>query len=502
MTRLAIVIICVLAFWLDTTFGADEKAVFTGRTSPLQAMRALPGTFHIYLPGDVEVRPPKSVKLRLDGLEEKYQKAQAAGEIPPDLNAKEFKWLSIAMEPEKYLSLNLSDDVVRIRNARIRTGTGFAISREGILLTNRHVVEDQEKMPLLPENLEQLNPAFVTQLDKAFLDAIGPWTGERDLGMEVLSRILAWLGENCRASVKFDSVLVAVAFAEKKVTLPNGADAASRLFGMAVDQREPILVPAKVLARGGDKVSTDVAILKLEGDVLDALVCLPLAKPGRARTSDRILSLGFPGYRYDEAMMSLAELSMVSISSGLIHWMPNPNDSSLAHRVKASAKGLTELQQQLIAVTAVIRPGSSGGPLILEDGTAIGLNVAYRPNYESVWDRAKMFGKARPKALIPTPTPEGKPSLDLAVPIEVAHKMLAEQNITPNPGPTTALWREGMDLYDAGRFAEALNKFDLVASKQVVSPVISKPYEAKKNPIRVVSHYVQEMIDLCRQSLK
>ena len=500
MTRSVVFMSCVFALCLHATATADEKPQFTGRTDPLQAMRALPGVFHIYMVGDVDIHPPKSVELRLNELDEQFQQAQTAGEIPREMTASMFRWITLALEPKKYLLPLESGEVIRLKDRHVGSGTGFAISRNGIVLTNRHVVENQENKPLSPENLNGLNPACLSDLRIALLKSLGPWEGDSGLGAWVETQILAWLGEHCRMTARFDQAIVAVAYVDPKVTAPDAVELAAGLFGLTTDRREPILVPAKILAKGAPGFPTDVAILKIEANVLDALVCLPLGKPGLARETDKILSLGFPGYRYDEATMSLAELSMVSVNPGMIHWIPNSKSTNLAQRIKPKLKDLDEIEQQLIAVTAIIRPGSSGGPLILEDGTVVGLNVAVRRQYDPLWNRALVSGKTAPKSLFQTRNPEGNPqSLDLAVPIEVAFKMLAEQNITPDPGPTTKLWRDGMDLYDAGKHTEALAKFEQVAAKQIMSPAIGKPYEAKKQPIRIVSHYVQEMIEACRK---
>ncbi|MBX9656674.1 serine protease [bacterium] len=502
MRRIDLKVVLMMIAMMVSSAWADDPPKFTGRIDPLQAMRALPGVFQIHVVGNLEIHPPRSIKLRLEGLDEEYRQALAAGEFPREIPVGVFKWIAVAADPKKYLVSEDGGEVIRFEDRSFGSGSGFAISREGIVLTNRHVVEDQENRPLSPENLNDINPACLTDLRNTLQQSLGPWMGDRELGAWVESKIMNWLGEHCRMTARTKQVVVAVAYTD-----PD-ASVASSLFGLAVDRRKPILVAAKVIAKGASGFPTDVAILKIDANVFDALICLPLAKPGQAKESNRIYSLGFPGYMYNEATMSPAELSQVNVNPGTIHWVPDDNarsskDASLARRIKPMLKDLNEIERRLIAVTAIIRPGSSGGPLVLEDGTVIGLNVAFRGHYDPVRAGGVLAGKASQKFLSQSLTgEESTQSLDLAVPIEVALKLLDEQSIKPDPGPTTVLWREGMDLFDAGKPAEAMVKFAIVASNQNISKVANKPYEPKKQPIRIVSPYVLEMMELCRKAAK
>lgn len=194
--------------------------------------------------------------------------------------------------------------------------------------------------------------------------------------------------------------------------------------------------------------------------------------------------------------MTPLEMNRVNIEAGVIDWMPGA-ESSLSRRLRARLNNLDEDDRKLLAVTAMVRPGASGGPLILPNGAVAGLNVGYRPYYSPI--PVKLRGQ-EPSKLLFTQT---KSNLDIGVPLTSVWKLLDDNKITLDPGPTTALWQEGLKLFESGERAAALAKFREVASRQVALPPGSKPYAVPNaHRVRIVSPYVQEMIDRCAEDTK
>jgi hypothetical protein len=194
-------------------------------------------------------------------------------------------------------------------------------------------------------------------------------------------------------------------------------------------------------------------------------------------------------------------MNRVNIEEGGISWAAGA-ESSFSRSAKARLNGLDEDDRKLLAVTAMIRPGASGGPLILTSGLVAGLNVGYRPNFKPI-EIGGALGEALRGSAPMISRPPKQDYLDIGVPLTSVWKLLNENNITLDQGPTTALWHEGLALYEAGDWETALAKFREVASRQLARPPGWKPYGAPKGqPVRIVSQYVQEMIDRCVEDEK
>ena len=110
-------------------------------------MRAQLSVFLVFPVGDLHVTYPNpdSVTLNEKLLDDvSYRNIAKPGE-----NKAAFFWSQIGQYPDKYLEA--SQELVKetIYDADYATGTAFAISWEGIFLTNAHVVADPDPRALL-----------------------------------------------------------------------------------------------------------------------------------------------------------------------------------------------------------------------------------------------------------------------------------------------------------------------------------------------------------------
>jgi hypothetical protein len=267
----------------------------------------------------------------------------------------------------------------------------------------------------------------------------------------------------------------------------------AKQFGIKLETREPVYAAVAVIDQGAKGYANDVAILRINMVMGDSLICLPLASPEKIKRSAEVLSLGFPGFRYDEAKMNAFQLSTVNVESGKIDWTPASGPLDFRQLAKKTMMGLSDKDDELLFVSAVIRPGSSGGPLILTSGEVAGLNVAYGIQMAPKIDERTALGRLGIKG--------GPMIVNIATPIDAAKRLLEKNKIVINAGETTKLWHEGLKLFDKGMFDEAKAQFEKVAKRQVMLE-IEKPTARTKPAVHIVSHYVKEMIERCDRAAK
>lgn len=461
---------------------------------------ALPGVYRVYSIGSGHVTVPETVNVNFTLLDSDSASEISLNPAAGKFSRTELQWRLIAARPDRYLTARGEIKARPFSSENYSTGSSFAVSREGILLTNRHVVSSIEGDGLEAEMIATLNPDCLPRLQKELESKLGKWNGDRDSGLEIQALLCEWLGSQCHLNAKFERAFVGLAFTTQPQAALDPALAAARLFVPDTEHRELIAAPVTVVARGGPELSDDVAILRINANVQDALVCLPLAEESQIRLGGKVCSLGFPGHRYEDLNETQYRYHVVNVESGRIEVLPFvKSPQHLRMRMLLQEKGLTGEPDPFLIISAEIRHGSSGGPVVLENGSVAGLNVAFR-----MLNSNQGTQPAAPAANRPFLN-QWKPaaSVDIAVPIAVAKKMLAENGIVPDLGPTTAIWREGLQEYRAGNMAAAEAKFREVARRQVMRPKVNKPYEPPAGPpVSIVNHSVQIMIDACRPSAK
>lgn len=426
------------------------------------AYRSLPSVNIIHTVADGTIECPTEVSCDVADLDETYQAAVQAGEVPADFPKQLFKWCAVAAEPDKYLRASTVKSPVTLENTFVGHGTAYAVSREGILLTNRHVVDEQEITPLAGGVI----PVGFQDLLQDLSDQLGEWEGGTELDVAVGESLTRWFARQSDNSRVKTHLAIAVAYEDEAPrTLDAGALAAqiaAKQFGF--DTRRPILIPVEVVARGDASLAKDIAVLRVSADVRDALVCLPLADDAQVTVGSPIFSLGFPAYKYDLESGQRFGLYKVNVEPGKIKALPR---SDFAARI---------IDRNVVTLDAKLRPGCSGGPVVLQDGHVAAMNVAHR----------NVLGEDR--LLSPQET-DG-----LAVPLAEIRALLAANRITLSPGPTTDLWNQAFDDYLRGDRGAAAAKLSQVITAQQIhqspSQVISQP---------IVNQYVEELLTLCQE---
>lgn len=194
--------------------------------------------------------------------------------------------------------------------------------------------------------------------------------------------------------------------------------------------KKPITVPARIIHRGEPIPGEDIALLKMVdaagmlGDSFqDKFICLVLGDSDKVHEGSPIQAIGYPGLAFNERLMEESARYVPSFQNGQI---------GASKRMRGGWSAFE--------ITAQISWGYSGGPVVDRNGNVVALNV----------------GTA-------TPPVEGNPIItghNLAVPINVAKKYLAQKGVQPVLSPISAKWEDGLKLYSRGCYAEEYKRFD------------------------------------------
>lgn len=432
-----------------------------------EAYRALPSVYIINSVGDGTLYCPTRVECDDQALDELYAAAVAAHEVPAGFTSAVFKWVQIAAEPDKYLRVSDEMQPIELHDTRLGHGTAYAVSREGVLLTNRHVIDHEVISPFCQE----VEPVGFTSLVVHRLEAFGAWDGDPELESLVCEFLTKWYASKCDSSKVYVRLMIAAAYQDEAIGANPDAGAIAlqmtlKQFGQ--DTRQPVFTPVAVIAQGkknaDNELVNDIAVLRIQGNVNDALVCLPLADEGEVQAAAPIFSLGFPGYKYDLTSGQLTGLYKVNVESGSIAALPN---ESLASSV---------LRPGVVTLNAKLRGGCSGGPVILKNGRVVAMNVAHKLR-DPAEDAQYLF---------PVET-TGE-----AVTLSEIKKLLNAQGITLDVGPTTRLWNEAFDDYLRDDLTAAAAKLRQVAAAQQFRNTV-----AFGQPQPIVNQYVSELLSLC-----
>ncbi|HVW01114.1 MAG TPA: trypsin-like peptidase domain-containing protein, partial [Planctomycetaceae bacterium] len=381
----------------------DEMLVLLGQ----------PSAWRVEASGTLDVTTPREVIVDLNELRAGYLTARNDNLIPADITQPQAYWLLIAKSPAKYLKGSQAQITRTLTLSN--SGTAFAVSREGILLTNAHVVAvDAQSLTghpaVLAETLAECLDSTGTQLNCPI---------EGNLRQQVAT--LIFLGLEAKG-------IITVALKDQRIQLRSRVPIAPkpelRLGGLQPRQDQGI--PVRVIAKGSPFPGRDVAVLRTthsEDFVMDRdrLICLRLGDSDDVRPGTRVQAFGFPAKAFSPNMPEESR-RLVSCQNGQI----------------GQIKPLLGEMPVVFEMTADINHGDSGGPVIDKFGRVIGLNVAgYAPSQDTMLSGHTM-----------------------AVPVNVARELLKKAGFARlDPGPLTESWERGLRHYTDGRYAEAEQEF-------------------------------------------
>lgn len=264
-------------------------------------------------------------------------------------------------------------------------GSGFIVNPNGYIVTNAHVVSDS-------------NDDYKSCQDRLFDEFV--FALERDAGSErgAYEDSKDWIRRNSRL-VESEGV--------HKVYLPNGTDLnfAIRSFGTPID--ESVGIKGK-----------DVAVIKVE---LENAPTLKLSETKRSEDAADVLILGYPSNADFDFMDSDSALQVSNISGNV------------------SSNKTTEDGVKVIQISASVAEGTSGGPVLNNEGEVIGIIT---------------FGNK---------DSAGTTSIVSAIPTSTVKEFVGgADGIQNERGDVDRLYREGLELFWDGNYRKANILFERV----------------------------------------
>jgi S1-C subfamily serine protease len=442
----------------------QEKAPPSGR---LVALRARPAVFKIDNWGDVEITYPSWIGLRTPfsfeggtfravapALVSEYEALGAAA----GKSKAEYCWQRLADAPDLYLddaspftrmvkganSPPLRDKVI-LQHVPGGSGSGFAVSGDGVILTNAHVIDSSSHLEDPAQRMYLGGLAFWHQPDGVLWGVKAQLENQlgavpEGLREKALRSVHWWLTRRSTFTVKVAEVRVSMG--QKKevpwIDFSKYTDPANSAPGESALSKAAILegtVQARVLSHGNLYPGKDVAVLKVDPGY--ELICLPLGDSDGVQPGDPVHALGFPGIAFEKDFMTRqAEYRFLYRNGAVGGRRPVQGGWDVLH------------------LAANTYHGDSGGPVLDQQGRVIGLNVAIL---------------ADPQEHVPV-----VPGMSHAIPINVAGEYLAAAGASAAPGPRTAAWEAGLEAFEQKRYDEALEQF---GKATVGKPSADSPYD-------------------------
>lgn len=362
-----------------------------------------PGTLMIQTVHEAEFSIPKySVnEAKLDELYERLYQRRVSGSLSSEEQVF-VAWIeAVFQDPLSYFVP--TEEQFNDKGEVTVTGSALAVSEDGFLVTNAHVISpegDELKQALADKalmDLAQVDCQYLLQ--ESFNDfhrkAIGSLMGTQNF-FDLCSQ----------AHGAYYADHIALESTSTEIYVATGATARDRIVEQGYK--------ATVKATGDITPGKDVAILKIEANQMPTVA---LGDDRLLTAGDRIFILGYPG----AGVVNEQEAVEPSLTAGLI-----------------SARKTMPAGWDILQTDAAMSSGNSGGPVFNEQGEVIGLATFVRVDPVS---GAQVQGA------------------NFVIPISVVEEFLTEAKVAPALSPISQLYTQGVDQFEQGRFKDALETF-------------------------------------------
>ncbi|MHB8792864.1 MAG: trypsin-like peptidase domain-containing protein [Thermoleophilia bacterium] len=344
-----------------------------------------------------------------------------AGRIPNDEDAMFGAAIAeLLARPQIYFVPSTTSDTRTITVTS--TGNGFIVSPDGHVVTNAHIVKEDE------DNLDYMmaeEAATNSILDElaSFEDSLGFSLTDTEAesfmqaGLSIYADYLT-VGKTKSKTQVYTGNIIDKARDDKK-----GLSAEEIKVGDPIDMKE--------------ETGKDIAILKVNASNLPTVT---LGDESSVRDGDRISALGYISTKADESGDTGLKEDKPSMVSGTI----------AGHRKMEDDWDVLQLQIPL-------RQGSSGSPILNSSGEVVGVET---------FGRSDVDEETGVKTEIETE--------NFAIPVSIVKEFMNSSNVTASEGTATTLYREGVDLFHAEHYSAAKKKFEEVKSTNSDFPFIDE----------------------------
>lgn len=286
----------------------------------------------------------------------------------------------------------------------VSQGSGFFVTPDGYLVTNAHVVSEDE---------DDLKLAFVNNVLTAKVN-------------EAVQELTNELGGNVSEKLRRKAEDAAAQWFSRYLRFESLSTQHYAMTGIAVPGKEAEQkgMPCDLVTKGEPIPGKDVAILKVSGDNFPTL---PLGDDKAMKTGDSMLVVGYPGDATFHPFLAEAATVEPTLTTGV-----------LSAR-KKMAGGWDAIQTD-----AAITHGNSGGPALDSEGRVVGLAT-----WGAVAEKTTAMGDVVDDEIA---------GMNFLVPASVVKEFLDRENIKPRPSPVNALLAKAIDKMAAQHYKSAMKE--------------------------------------------
>ena len=388
------------------------NTVILSQLTPVQiAERNKPGTVMILVTfkGTVRITEPVPDREALQALVQDIRHKIDSGMLTQD----QF-WNTYIVAFCKNISqyMNKGDEIIEKKLNTTMVGSGFIVTPDGYVITNCHVVD---------ENDETTKQNFILQAFQEILDE-DLASMEKSMGRDLTHEEAKMLKEANSWYFKQTMEVGEISKDFKVVLGVTGKDG----------KITPLSIPAELKIKGDPIPGKDVAILKLtEKHVYPTL---RVGDDKEMRVGEEVYVLGYPAVATFHPLISESSVSEATLTQGLVS-------------ARRNMKGGWEVLQ----IDAAITHGNSGGPVMNGNGEVIGLAT-----FVSIDEERKQEVQG----------------MNFIVPTTIVQEFIEKANIKPEMSQISLAYEDAMNLFDKSRYKEALDRFRQVRDMNSSFPFI------------------------------
>jgi serine protease Do len=307
------------------------------------------------------------------------------------------------------------------RNKLVGVGTGWVITPDGYMITAAHVVDTpdaQLRQEFAVNSLSKLGQQFIRGVQNSGT------AFTRDQTDRLTDAILGWLAGHMSVTQLKVSVSANIAL---------GFDGIGK-------QQKP--VAAEIIDVGKPYPGNDVALLKIDGQ--ENLPTISVGNNDDVSPGSTVHVVGFPAASTFSPGLSQDAQVQPTVTEGPIT------------AIKSTGGGMPVFQTQ-----APSSPGNSGGPVLTDDGTSVGVLVATAVNSDGTAAQGQAF----------------------VIPASEITDMLEQNGVTAEESETTAAYSNAVDSFYAERYKEALPLFEKAETLYPAHPFAQKFIRDSKTAI-------------------